>query len=73
MIITSYYFNTSLCRARKEIRYKRISELYTPEYTDIKNLEIFKQQGLNISLSTLKRWRKEIGITKYNKSVIPNK
>ena len=59
--------------ARKQIRATRISELYNPEFTDDENIRLMGSKGLNISLSTLKRWRKENGYTKYNKSVIPTK
>ena len=59
--------------ARKQIRATRISELYNPEFTDDENIRLMGSKGLNISLSTLKRWRKENGYTKYNKSVIPSK
>ena len=31
------------------------------------NLQTFRDNGLIISLSTLKRWRKENGITKYKR------
>ena len=57
--------------ARKDIRSRQIAEFYYPGESDGENLEIFRQNGLEISLSTLKRWRKEHGFTKYNKSVIP--
>ena len=32
-----------------------------------KNIEMMKEYGLEISLITLKRWRKENNITKYKK------
>ena len=51
--------------ASKMIRYNKIGELYDCSQTDKKNLEIMKENGLKVSLSTLKRWRKENGITKY--------
>ena len=51
--------------ASKMIRYNKIGELYDCSQTDIKNLEIMKENGLKVSLSTLKRWRKENGIAKY--------
>ena len=51
--------------ASKMIRYNKIGELYDCSQTDKQNLEIMKENGLKVSLSTLKRWRKENGITKY--------
>lgn len=54
--------------AAKMIRYNQIGELYDCSLTDKKNLEVMKQHGLVISPITLKRWRKENGITKYKKN-----
>ena len=51
--------------AAKMIRYNQIGELYDCNKTDKQNLEIMKDNGLDISLPTLKRWRKENGIAKY--------
>lgn len=51
--------------AAKMIRYGQIGELYDCSLTDKENLEIMKENGLGTSLSTLKRWRKENGFTKY--------
>jgi hypothetical protein len=45
----------------------RIGELYDCSLTDKKNIEVMKQYGLDISLSSLKRWRVKNGITKYKK------
>lgn len=53
--------------AMKMIRNQGIGELYDCSLNDNQNLEIMKQHGLDISPSTLKRWRKENGITKYKK------
>ena len=55
--------------ASKSISGNRIGELYDCSKTDKENLELMKQQGLEISLVTLKRWRKENGIVKYKKNV----
>lgn len=46
----------------------KIGELYDCSKTDKENLELMKQHGLEISLVTLKRWRKKNGITKYKKN-----
>ena len=50
--------------AAKVIRWNQIGELYDCSLTDKKNLEIMKENGLTVSLCTLKRWRKENGIAK---------
>ena len=54
--------------ACKMLRNDSIGELYDCSKTDKENLEIMKENGLDISLITLKRWRKENGITKYKKN-----
>lgn len=51
--------------AAKMIRHNQIGELYDCSKTDKKNIEIMKENGLDISISTLKRWRKDNGIAKY--------
>ena len=53
--------------ACKMLRGDSIGELYDCSKSDKENLEIMKSHGLEISLITLKRWRKENGITKYKK------
>lgn len=45
----------------------RIGELYDAMLTDKANIEEFRKYGLEISTKTLQRFRKEMGITKYNK------
>ena len=42
----------------REIDWKRIEELYDSSKTNIQNLMEFRKNGLNISESTLKRWKK---------------
>ena len=54
--------------ACKMIRNEGIGELYDCNLTDKENLEVMKSHGLEISPITLKRWRKENGITKYKKN-----
>ena len=51
----------------KMIRSQKIGELYDCTMTDKENMEVMKTNGLDISLITLKRWRKENGIAKYKK------
>ena len=53
--------------AAKLIRYNHIGELYDCNLTDKENLDKMKENGVVISLRTLKRWREENGITKYKK------
>ena len=45
----------------------KIGELYDCSLTDKENLEVMKEYGLDISISTLKRWRMKNGISKYKK------
>ena len=45
----------------------KIGELYDSSLTDKKNVEMMKAHGLDISVSTLKRWREKNGKTKYKK------
>ena len=52
--------------SRKLITYNQIGELYDFNLTDKQNVEAFKEYGLTISTKTLQRFRKEMGITKYN-------
>ena len=54
--------------SRKLITYNQIGELYDFNLTDKQNVEQFKEYGLDISIKTLQRFRKEMGITKYNTS-----
>lgn len=44
-----------------------IGEFYDLSKTDEENINVMKEYGLDISLRTLKTWRKENGITKYKK------
>ena len=54
--------------SRRIITFNQIGELYDFNLTDKQNVEAFKEYGLNISTKTLQRFRKEMGITKYNQS-----
>ena len=65
-----YHLNKKQVRniASKMIRNQGIGELYDCSLTDKENLEVMKENGLDVSLITLKRWRKENGITKYKKN-----
>lgn len=51
--------------SRKVFTNNRIGELYDNSLTDKANIEVFKEYGLDISTKTLQRFRKEMGITKY--------
>lgn len=46
-----------------------IGEFYDFTKTDQENVDIMKEYGLEISIRTLKNWKKENGITKYRKRV----
>lgn len=54
--------------SKKLINYSRIGELYDASITDKENIGIFKQNGLDISLKTLQRFRNENGLNKYKKN-----
>lgn len=49
---------------RGQINDMNIGELYDFNLTDKENVNVMKENGINISLITLKRWRKKNGITK---------
>ena len=73
-IVNPYYcekYNVTKRQARniakKELNYQRIGELYDCSLTDKENLTLFKEYGLEISLITLKRFRKDNNITKNKK------
>mgnify|MGYP003291579634 CR=1 FL=1 len=53
--------------AKKLITYERIGMMYNATLTDKQNIMLFQQHGLNISLKTLQRFRKDMGLNKYNK------
>ena len=58
---------------RKNVLYEKYNEVYDRTKTDKENVEIIKERlGLDVSIETIKRFRKEYGIIKYkkNKSVI---
>ena len=44
-----------------------IGEFYDVSLTDKENIEMMKSYGFEVSLRTLKTWRKENNITKYKK------
>lgn len=74
-IVNPYYINKeNLTKrqmaviSRKLIHYKQIGELYDCDMTDKENLEVMRQYGVKCSLPTLKRFRKDLGLTKYSKS-----
>lgn len=73
-IVNPYYNNVEgysnkqlAAMAKKAIHYAEIGELYDCNVTDKENLEIMKQYGVKCSLRTLKNFRKDNGISKYNK------
>lgn len=44
-----------------------IGEFYDISLTDQQNIDVMKEYGLDISIITLKRWKKENGVKKYKK------
>ena len=51
--------------ARNKQQY--IGEFYDPSLTDKENSDVMRKYGLDISDTTIKRWRKTQGIKKYKK------
>lgn len=49
---------------RGQINDRNIGELYDFNLTDKENVQVMKENGIKISVITLKRWRKKNGITK---------
>lgn len=52
---------------RKMMRWEKIGELYDCMMNDNDNLEVMHRNGVYISPSTLKRWKKANGIKRYKK------
>lgn len=48
----------------KQMKEDNIKQWYNPQLTDDENIKVLKDNGINISAITLKRWRKANGITK---------
>lgn len=57
----------AVAKARAVWNDERIGELYDYQLTDKENAEVMAKYGRKVSVSTIKRWRKKQGITKYNK------
>lgn len=57
----------AVAKARAVWNDERIGELYDCQLTDKENAELMAKFGQRVSVSTIKRWRKKHGITKYNK------
>lgn len=57
----------AVAKARGAWNDDRIGELYDLQLTDKENVEAMAEYGVKTSVSSLKRWRKKHGITKYNK------
>ena len=57
----------AVAKARAVWNDERIGELYDYQLTDKENSEVMAKFGQRVSVSTIKRWRKKHGITKYNK------
>lgn len=68
------YFSTKYGMSKREVinKFKHnkkqyIGEFYDCSLSDKENIEAMKEYGFEVSLITLKRWRKENNITKYKK------
>lgn len=57
----------AVAKARGAWNDDRIGELFDLQLTDKENVEAMAEYGVKTSVSSLKRWRKKHGITKYNK------
>lgn len=57
----------ALALSRKIKKYNEIGNLFDGELTDKENLKIINESGIKCSIATLKRFRKDNGIAKYNK------
>lgn len=73
-IVNPYYNNVEgysnkqlAAMAKKAIHYAEIGELYDCNLTDKENLKVLEEYGVKCSLRTLKNFRKDNGISKYNK------
>ena len=73
-IVNPYYNNVEgysnkqlAAMAKKAIHYAEIGELYDCNLTDNENLKVLEEYGVKCSLRTLKNFRKDNGISKYNK------
>lgn len=55
-----------------EERNNQIKELYNNNLKDMENLTILKENGIEISMATFKRWKKENGLTKSYKRMETN-
>lgn len=53
---------------RKMMRWEKIGELYDCMMNDKENLKVMKKNGLPMSLSTLQRWKRENGISRYSRN-----
>lgn len=68
------YFSTKYGMSKREVinKFKHnkkqyIGEFYDLSLTDKENIEMMKEYGFEVSIRTLKTWRKENNITKYKK------
>lgn len=50
--------------SEKQNNMEAIKRIYNPNYTDAQNLSILSDKGVNISLRTFKRYKKEMGLSK---------
>lgn len=56
-----------LNKSRSKIDYNEVASLYNCSISDKENIEVMKEFGIEISIRSLKNWRKKNNITKYKK------
>lgn len=56
-----------LNKSRSKIDYNEVASLYDCSISDKENIEVMKEFGIEISIRSLKNWRKKNNITKYKK------
>lgn len=56
-----------LNKLRSKIDYDEVASLYDCSISDKENIEVMKEFGVEISIRSLKNWRKKNNITKYKK------
>ena len=60
-------YRAVLNKIRGKIDYNEVASLYDCSISDKENIEVMKEFGIEISIRSLKNWRKKNNITKYKK------
>lgn len=53
--------------ATKQNNMEQLKRLYSPNISDTQNLHLLAKNGVNITMRTFKRYKKELGLSTYNK------